>query len=285
MSSIVNHISNIEIIPTGYALGVIIKGVDLSQPLPSDTAKLMRETLYNKGVMLFENQQLTQKDQVEFTCCFGKPMVHVREHQPESRSMKEIFIVSNVKENGKLIGDLGCYELTYHSDLSYMEKPGRVSMLYAVDVPEVGGNTYWCNTFAAYEALDDEVKQRIKGLYAVHRHYVESQNPPAPVAHPVVGTHPFNKKKFLYVSPHLTKYIVNLLNDQQLLDQLFNHVSHPRFCWPHHWRKGDLVVWDNWGTMHRRDPFSNNKRRILWRTQIYNDQALYEELSTKAGVG
>ena len=205
--------SEITVAPTGGALGAEIKGCDLSAPLAPDQVAQVRHALLDYGVVFFRQQQLSDEDQVRFTAYFGKPVPHVRKQRP--RRVKEIFLISNVKENGEPIGELGDELIPFHSDLSYLQRPGTLSVLYAVEIPSEGGQTQWCNCTAAYEALDDAWKTRLKGMRAVHRHYVEAQNPPEHIAHPIVRTHPETGRRSLYVGPHLTKYVVGLSRQEQ----------------------------------------------------------------------
>ena len=261
-----------QVTPTGGALGAEISGLDLANPIVEEVAEQVRQALLDHSVIFFRNQQITDHDQVRFTNCFGKPVEHVRK-QPD-REVKEIFMISNVKENGEPIGALGSDELDFHSDLSYMPLPGTISVMYAVEIPSVGGATQWCNCAAAYEALDGQMKQRLVGLRAVHRHPIPEQNPPEPADHPVVRSHPGTGRKSLYVSPHLTSHIVGLsVNDsRELLQTLYQHQSQPQFVWSHDWQVRDLLIWDNRPTMHRREPFPDTQRRIMKRTQVFNSE-------------
>ena len=168
----------------------------------------LRRALLDHCVLVFRDQAISEEDQVRFTGYFGRPVEHVR-RQPD-RPVKEIFLISNIEESGQPIGALGHGELSFHSDLSYLRRPGTLSLLYAVEVPGSGGSTQWCNGYAAYEALDDHLKTRVHGLRAIHRHPVEGQNPPEPVDHPVVRTHPETGRRTLYVGPHLTRSIVGM---------------------------------------------------------------------------
>jgi taurine dioxygenase len=267
----------LEITPTGGALGAEIRGVDLSHPLSEETVNNVRRALLDHCVVFFRDQHISEEDQLRFTRYFGRPVAHVRA-QPD-RPIKEIFILSNLTKNGQPIGALSNVEISFHSDLSYMPKPGTLSILYAIEVPRQGGATQWCNCRAAYEALDQDTKRQLAGLRAVHRHYIETQNPLHQlVDHPVVRTHPESGHKSLFVSPHLTKYIVGLTAAQskELLDRLVQHMAQSHFIWTHEWRPNDLVLWDNRPTMHRREPFPNSERRIIKRTQIFNDEIPYE---------
>ena len=262
-----------KIEPTTAVLGAGISDLPLNRELGPDEITTVGEALLDFGVLIFPNQRISQRDLVRFTNYFGRAVPHVRA-QPE-REVEEIFIISNVKENGEPIGALGNAELSFHSDLSYMPQPGTISMIYAIEIPSEGGNTHWCSGTAAYAALSPEMKARLAGLRAVHRHYVEEQNPPVPASHPVVCTHPQTGRKTLYVGPHLTKYVVGVAEQEsdRILGGLFDQVVRPEFTYSHRWAVGDLVVWDNRCTMHRRDPFPDEQRRVMWRTQIYNDEA------------
>ncbi len=272
MTAGLNAIEHMQIAPTGGALGAEIMGLDLTHPLPTDVVRSVRQALLDHSVVFLRKQHISEADQIRFTNYFGRPVEHVRE-QPD-RPIKEIFIISNVVENGQPIGALNNDEISFHSDLSYMPQPGTISILYAVELPATGGATHWCNCRAAYDALDDDFKARLKGLRAVHRHPVPAQNPPDPARHPVVCTHPESGHKALYVSPHLTRYIEGLdaALSRELLDRLAQHMLQPRFVWTHDWQLGDLVMWDNRSTMHRREAFPAAERRLMKRTQIFNDE-------------
>lgn len=264
----------IEVIPTEKPLGAEIQGVDLSQPLDEGAVDTVNQAILDHCVVFFRDQHLTQRQLVDFTNRFGVAVEHVRKQPP--REVPEVFIVSNVRENGEEIGALGNSELTFHSDLSYMPKPGTLSVLYAVEIPSSGGATTWCDCRAAYDALPDPAKASLVGLQAVHRHYVEDQNPSKElVSHPVVITHPDTGRKSLYVGPHLTKHLlgVDAAESDRILGGLYEHLDNPRFHYTHDWRLNDVVVWDNRPTMHKREPFPETERRLMWRTQIYNDVA------------
>lgn len=266
-----NAPSAMTIVPSGQALGAEIRGLDLSKPLPAETVKAVRDALLDHCVVYFREQTLTEQNHLDFTSYFGQPEVHLRKQS--GRTIPGIFVVSNVMEDGRPIGSLGHGEVGFHSDLAYMPHPGCISTLHAIEIPGAGGATEWCNGYAAYAALDDEMKERLADLRATHRHVSEHLNPEDPVDHPVVCTHPETGRKALFVTPLFTRRIVGLppADSEQLLDELLAHVTDRRFIWTHQWRQGDLVMWDNRPTMHRREPFSNDLRRIMNRTQIFCD--------------
>jgi taurine dioxygenase len=259
-----------DVVLTGGPLGAEIRNIDLSRSLEDETVVRIRRALLDFCVIYFRNQHLSEEDQIRFTNYFGKAVEHVRKQR--ERENKEIFLISNIEENGEAIGALGNHEVSFHSDLSYLKYPGTISTLYAVEIPSKGGGTQWCNCYAAYESLDQEMKDRLKGLRAVHRHYVEEQNSPESIDHPVVRTHPETGRQSLYVGPHLTKYIVGISpgDSDRLLTEIYDHVCKPEFVWTHRWQLDDLVMWDNRPTMHRREPFPEAERRLMKRTQVFN---------------
>ena len=267
-----NQITNMTVLPTGGPLGAEITGLDLSQPLPADTVAAVRNALLEHCLVYFRGQKIDDAAQVAFTRYFGPAAVHVRDNQPD-RPTEEIMMVSNVRENGKLIGSLGNDEIEFHSDLSYMAHPGTFSLLHAVELPEQGGATSWCNNNATYDDLDDAMKKRLDGLRATHLHFRPEQNPDPVIDHPIVCTHPETGRKTVFVSPYFAKTIVGMPENEgrDLLASLFAHQNQTRYVWTHEWRVGDLVMLDNRATMHRREPFPDSQRRILKRTQIFSD--------------
>ena len=267
-----NTFETMQIVPTGAALGAEITGLDLSRPLPAETVAAVRAAVLEHCVVFFRGQTLDDSAQVAFTRCFGPASVHIRDNQPD-RPTDEIMMVSNVRENGKPIGSLGHGEILFHSDLSYMPHPGSFSLLYAVEIPREGGATSWCNNNAAYDGLDDTMKARLDGLRATHLHFRPEQNPETVVDHPIVCTHPETGRKTLFVSPYFAKSVIGMAEAEAraLLDTLFAHQTRKEYIWSHDWRVGDLVIWDNRATMHRREPFPDSQRRILKRTQIFSE--------------
>jgi taurine dioxygenase len=195
----------------------------------------------------------------------------------------EIYVVSNVIKNGEPIGSLGAGEATWHTDMSYLEQPPKASILYALEVPPAGGNTYFCNMYRAYESLPEELKRRITPLSLKHdgtynsggyvRQGVTAADDPTTSPgeyHPLVCTHPETKRRLLYLGRRRNAYIKGLpvAESESLLDELWSYATREEFAWHNEWRVGDLVLWDNRCTMHRRDPFDAMSRRILHRTQI-----------------
>jgi len=184
------------------------------------------------------------------------------------------------------IGSLGAGEATWHTDMSYLEQPPKASVLFAIEVPPMGGNTYFCSMYRGYEALPDALERRIVGLVLKHdatynsggyvRQGVVPTDDPVHASgtyHPLVCTHPQSGRRLLYLGRRRNAYIVglSLTESEALLDELWSYATLEEFAWPIQWRVGDLVLWDNRCTMHRRDSFDPNTRRILHRTQIRGD--------------
>jgi taurine dioxygenase len=274
----------IEIIPTGAALGAEIRGVDLKTLGDGAFSQIVRAWL-DHSVILIRNQSLNDSELVGFSRRFGDldwaPIQETGRRFVEG--MPEIYVVSNVMVNGEPIGSLGAGEAVWHTDMSYLELPPKASMLYALEVPPAGGNTSFCSMYAIHDALPENLKRRIGGLKIKHdgtynsggyvRQGVTPTDDPrtSPGAvHPLVCVHPETGRRMLYLGRRRNAYIVGLelAQSEALLDELWSYVSRAEFSWEHVWRVGDLVLWDNRCTMHRRDPFDAGSRRVMHRTQI-----------------
>lgn len=257
-----------RIIPLSDALGAEITDIDVAR-LDVEAFETVREAFHTHQVIVFRDQKIGVDDHIAFSRRFGD----LEEHISRKYLLKdhpEILVLSNRKENGAYIGveNAGDY---WHSDLSYMERPSLGSLLYALEVPDEGGDTEWANMYMAYETLPRETKRRIDGLRARHsfnryrnrrvevpeqhrqgaRERYERISPPDAI-HPVVRTHPATGRKALYVSPRFTIGIEDLpeAEGQALLDELIEHATRREFIYHHRWRLGDLLFWDNRCTLH-----------------------------------
>ncbi len=279
----------IEVIPNGGALGAEIRAGDL-RTLSDAAFRQILEAWYRHAALLFRGQTLEDHDLIAFSRRFGDlDWAPVQENGRRFvEGMPEIYIVSNVKVNGEAIGSLGDGEAVWHTDMSYLEKPPKASMLYSLEIPDVGGNTSFCSMYAIYEALPPALKARIAGLKIKHdgtynsggylRQGVTATDDPrtSPGAlHPLVCKHPDSGRPMLYLGRRRNAYIdgLALAEFEGLLDELWSYVNRPEFAWEHVWRLGDLVLWDNRCTMHRRDAFDPGQRRIMHRTQIKGEAA------------
>nr|WP_041756708.1 TauD/TfdA family dioxygenase [Bradyrhizobium sp. ORS 278] len=280
--------SSIEIVPTGAALGAEVRNVDLRHLDDQAFASLL-QAFHDHSVLLVRGQNLTDQDLIAFSRRFGD--LDFAPIQENGRrfvdGLPEIYIVSNVKVNGEAIGSLGAGEAVWHTDMSYLDTPPIASALYALEIPPVGGNTSFCSMYAVYDALPADLKARIADLKIKHdgtynsggfvRQGVTPTDDPrtSPGAvHPLVCTHPDSGRQMLYLGRRRNAYLtgLELAESEALLDEIWTHVARPAFAWEHAWKVGDLVIWDNRCTMHRRDPFDDHSRRIMHRTQIKGTQ-------------
>ena len=252
-----------------------VSGVDLARLDDTATAGIKDAWLRHK-VVVFHDQHLDEDSLVAFAEKLGDVEIHLRQARTSGR--REVLLVSNIKEDGKAIGRLGNQELNWHMDQIFMSQPTAGTMLYAVEVTPEGGNTWSCDLGAAYEALPLGLKAKVDGRRAVHSaatadrrvgiQLTAEQQAKAPeVIHPLVRTHPLAHEKGLYFSLNHTARIDGMSEEDSLplFEELRAHATQPRFVYAHHWRVGDLVLWDNACTMHRRDPFPDEYPRLMRR--------------------
>ena len=263
--------------------GVAITGADLSHPLAPEFRDAVMAAFREHHVLVFRDQDLSKDEQLAFTRHFGEIEEHVARHSAADR-YGLVHVITNVGEDGELTTKLmqvGNY--LWHTDKSYHAMPSLATVLHARELPPTGGDTQFANMAMAYEALPEETKRRIAGLRAVHSWAASRRRagapPPSeiemrerpPVDHPLVRTHPETSAKSLYLGNHAS-HIVGMPDDEgeALLLELLDHATQPRFVYTHHWRDGDLVMWDNRCLLHRAlDNYEMTKhRRILNRTVV-----------------
>ena len=278
----------ITVLPTGRALGAEVTGVDLRN-VDEPSFDRVVQAWHDYAVVLFRDQSLSDLQLIAFSRRLGDldwaPIQETGRRFVEG--LPEIYIVSNVMVNGEPIGSLGDGDAVWHTDMSYLDVPPKASMLYALEVPPTGGNTSFCTMYGLYEALPAGLKARIDGLKIKHdgtynsggylRQGVTATDDPltSPGAvHPLVCTHPATGRRMLYLGRRRNAYLVGLsvAESEALLDELWGFVDRPEFVWEHVWRVGDLVLWDNRCTMHRRDSFDPGSRRVMHRTQVKGEQ-------------
>jgi len=274
----------IRIVPSGAALGADIQNVDLPRLSDEDFAAIHRAWL-DHLVLRFRGQQLGIQDLIAFSRRFGDldwaPVQETGRRFVDGHP--EIYVVSNVIENGAPIGSLGAGEAVWHTDMSYQANPPQASMLYAVEIPPAGGDTYFCNMYRAFELLPQPLRDRALGLSVKHdgtynsggfvRQGLTATDDPVSshgTFHPLVTTHPESGRRALYLGRRRNAYIggLTLAESEALLDELWSYATRDELTWRNEWQPGDVVLWDNRCTMHRRDSFDADSRRVLYRTQI-----------------
>jgi len=272
------------------SLGAEVRVGDVSRLDETQFGKL-RDLWVEYGILLFRDQELSEESQVAFSRRFGELEIHVRTEYL-SPEFPEVLLVSNMrKANGEPLGILADRFVGWHYDQIYLSKPALGSLLYAVKVPPEGGRTYFADMAAVYASLPGDLRRRIDGRRAIqsYEHFNRAYSVPTSkiqnartrnVAHPVVRTHPYSKRKSLYVCPGMTTRIIGLSESEsrEVLDQLFEFSVRPEFYYSHDWRPGDGILWDNARTMHRRDPFDARRERLMKRTTILPPAELAEPL-------
>ena len=275
-----------EIVSTGAALGADVWNVDLADLTDTAFAKIHQAWLDHNGVLRFPCQRLDDNGFLAFAARFGEldmAPINANGHywKPE---YPQLAVISNVVLDGKPVGSLGSYESKWHTDMSYNELPPKASILYAIELPREGGDTGFASTAAAYDALPEDMKKRLAGLTCKHdsshnsvgqvrkgfaEAYEQREDIPGAV-HPLVAMHPETGRKVIYLGRRARAYIRELPPGESdaLLNELYAHVSKPEFTWTQKWRHGDVVLWDNRCTLHRRDALDPNERRLLHRAQI-----------------
>jgi len=269
--------------PLSPVLGAEMIGADLSQALDATAFDRIRQVwLASNGVMVFRDQDMTPEQHIDFSRRFGPLEKHVLAKYLLP-GYPEIYRVSNKVKDGVPQGreKAGTY---WHSDLSYMKPPALASLLYAIQIPPIGGDTQFCSLYTAYEALSPALRSFLGGLSAVHDFGYASRGvfkaelanreqldaTPA-VEHKIITTHPETGKKILFVNPGFTSHIVELHSRESraLLDFLFDHMTQPEFLYRHRWSERDLVMWDNRCTMHYAiDDYEDIGDRHMHRTTV-----------------
>ena len=283
-----------KIEPFDGPIGAAVTSVDLSRAMTPEDFKVLLDAWNKHSVLVFRDQELEPEDLIDFSRHFGDLEVHVLD-QYLHKKHKEILVVSNILEDGVNVGipDAGRY---WHTDLSYLAEPSRGSILYAIEIPEVEGetlgNTLWTSTAAAYEALPDEKRFQLGTLDAEfslgnrfgklakddtgHTPMKDYQAKQVPVVtHPVVRTHPVTGRKNIYVNEGHTIRIKGMEEDESraLLKELWTHCTKEEFIYRHKWRVGDVVMWDNVPTQHLAiKDYDLPDRRLLYRTTLSGDR-------------
>jgi len=267
------------------ALGAVVRGIDLSRPLAADEVRTLEHVWRERLVVVLRGQRLSDPQLIAFSRQFGEldPPGPNPYGEPFIREHPELNVISNVVENGKPIGNLGDGEAVWHADMTYVEVPPKAAVLYALEVPPSGGNTYFANMFAAFDALPTGLKAAAQGRIAVHDGSTNSAGmlrkgykkvtdvrEVEGARHPLVRTDPRTGRKALFLGRRPNSYVIGLAvpESEALLDALWAHATKPQFAMCHAWQVGDVLMWNNLCVLHRRDPFDASSRRVMHRSQI-----------------
>lgn len=263
--------------------GVELRGIDLSQPPSAELIAQIRQALLDHRVVVIRDQSLAKEQQHDFTLHFGELEDHVARHVDARFAI--VHSVTNLNSAGNPTDALdtrGNY--FWHTDKSYHAVPSLLTMLHAVELPPAGGDTQFANMVLAYAALPETTKRRIDGLRAIHSweaSRIQSGSKPAseaeklerpPVSHPIVRTHPETGERALYIGNHAAAGVEGMdeAEGKTLLADLLAHATQPQFVYTHHWRAGDVVMWDNRALLHRAiaNYEMGRHRRVLHRTVV-----------------
>ena len=273
---------SISVVPTG-TVGAEVRGVDLASVTPAQLDAI-QAAWTEHDVLIFRDQRLSDDHLLAFSRHFGAldPPPNQGAGRKSPPGYPDVYVVSNVRdETGEPIGALGDGEALWHTDMSYAEQPPDASMLYALEVPPQGGDTSFCSMKAALARIPSALRDRVRSLDLKHdgtydsggnlrKGLAASDDPQKSVGtpHPIVIEHPVSGAQALYLGRRRNAYVMGLPLEESeaLLDALWSYVE--AAVYRHRWAVGDLVLWDNRTTMHRRDAFDPSARRVMHRTQI-----------------
>ena len=267
--------------PLSHALGAEIRGLDLTKFVPEDRWRAVHEAFLKHGVLVFRGHPITREQHIAFSRRFGELDRHESLPLDRDPEYPELLRVTNDPKadgspsNSRYTGQM------WHSDLSFTLKPALGSLLRAVEVPPVGGDTMFANMYLAYETLSEGMKRLLDGLHGIH--HAERKNAGLsaeweaknrelnrPVAQPLVRVHPETGRKALYIGEKV-KCLEGFTPEesQPLIDFLVRHATRPQFVYRHQWQPHDLLAWDNRCTAHLAlGDYDPSLRRHLERTTV-----------------
>ncbi len=258
--------------PINGALGAEVDGINLAEAMDDVTFADIRQALLNHQVIVFRDQKLSPADLKNFGEKFGD--LHINPFVHGVDGVNEVIEIRSEENDEKRFTGL------WHSDISWGEKPSLGSILYAVELPEFGGDTLFSNMYLAYQTLSDTYKELLGGLNAEHRvdqhnvSTVDESEQPEPVIHPVIRTHPETKQKALFVNEYFTSRFENMTIEESrpMLGYLFEHSTRPDFTCRIQWQPGTVVFWDNRCTMHYATNDYPGQKRLMHRITINGDR-------------
>ncbi len=261
-----------------YALGAEIGGVDFGKPLPSETFREVHRAFLQHSVLLIRGQSLDRQQFVAFSRRFGKLKAD------NSRAAEGFAEIQTLINEPRLDSapDPDYNGSDWHSDVTYRIDPTIISILKAIEIPEVGGDTQFANMYLAYETLSDGMKKLIDGLEGVHMQQEKDLDHSSPerleasrreqcAAHPVVRAHPETGRKSLFIGDKVMMFAgMTPEESRPLIDFLRSHARRPQFIYRHRWQKDDLLIWDQRCTNHNAIGDFDRRRefRIMDKTTV-----------------
>lgn len=279
--------ATLEIRKLSAHIGAEVLNQNLAEDLNAETVAELNRLWLEHVVLVFRGQELSQEDQLRVTTAFGEvgPLGRPAEFYPKGYSeiLPNIMLISNIREDGEPIGALPDGDMMFHHDMLHADIPHKGTLLYAIEIPNSGGNTFFANGYTAYETLAAEVREPLEGRMAFHHYHYGSTHigddlgTPAfsESTHPVFRTHEDTGKKAIYINRLMTESVVGMADAEAkpLLDAVYDHSEKPEFVYEHVWQVGDLILWDNRCSMHGRTDFAETERRLMLRTTVKGESA------------
>ncbi len=284
----------LRIDPLDGPLGARVSGLRPEHDLGATTVDQLTTALVENGLLLFRGSEMSSSSLVGLGRAFGDLEI-LPEPEKRDPDHPEIFNLSNVRADGRIV-DFDEPQAVFlrgterwHTDSSFRSIPCLCTMLYAVEVPAMGGETWFADMAGAYEALPTALKERVEGLAVVHSYEFSRANNPGtmdpmseeerakfpPVTHPLVRTHPDGRRS-LYMGGHAS-HIDGMTKEtgRRLLAEIEEFATRDRFVYRHRWQANDLVIWDNRSTLHRLRPYDiANHRRVMRRVTVAGTEAV-----------
>ena len=275
--------SNLRITPQSPTLGARIDGVNLAEHISDETVAVIRQALLDHEVLFFENQELTPSQQRDFAARFGR--LHVHPIRPSVPGLPEVLVLDNEPASETDSGN-------WRTDVTFIETPPMGSILYAKEIPPLGGDTIWSSMRAAYNGLSEPFRNFLATLEAEHdisrsfppnhtsalkmgvERYTWARREHPPVAHPVVRTHPETGRDGLFVNSGFSTRILGLSpsESEKVLELLSEHIQRPEYIVRWNWKPNSLAFWDNRVTQHYTLNDYLPHRRVMHRTTILGDR-------------
>jgi taurine dioxygenase len=281
-----------RIVASGKMLGASIEGLDLAKPLAEREVEEIIEAIGRYGVLCFPRQRLTARQHKDFAARFGQLEINVASGAYQEPGIPEVMILSNIVRNGKPLG-LADAGQDWHTDMSYSKTIAFANVLYALEVPRRNGKVLGATEFssmqAAYDGLPEKLKKKLDGMTVLHdfnkfwdkmRNEKGSKRPPLteaqrkqkpPVSHPIFLQHPITRRKVLYANPGYSMRINELPQEEsdEILEFLFEHQLKPQYRYRHQWSEGDVLMWENFGTIHNAiADYGPDEHRLVKRCQV-----------------
>ena len=269
---------NIEVTPLTGAMGAELRGVDLSQNMDDDTFGSIHKALLDHGVVFFRDQVITPAQQLAFARRWGE--IHYHPHMPCIPDHQGIIEIVKKEDDTVVFGE------DWHTDQMFTPTPARVTMLYAKQVPPVGGYTLFANLHLAYDTLSDGMKALIADLRTISIYDKQKTRPAAmkvsapdqeaeAAEHPLVREHPETGRKALYLChAGITRHITGMTDEESrpILSYLLQHATKPDFTCRFRWAVGSMAIWDNRRALHYPVNDYNGYRRVMHRITVKGER-------------